>query len=348
MTLEDPFALPAASRVTDRESILRHGRYMLPWKDGTHKSRGFMRVSNLVSAYSDQFALRLWEIGEVLQGVAMDPALYATVLAACLPDMDRVERKAWVERFIEHAKEASGGNRGSKHGTAMHGSVEVLHAGLPYGHFSSGTRRALSLYAAALVRNHLRALPGMQERRVLVESLEVVGTLDNILEDVLTGGLYIGDLKTQRKFWTFLEIAAQFACYAHGDAMWDEKAGCWVGMPPVNQDIAMALWVPRRDDGEEPIAEVWEVDIVAGWKTARQALEIVRDRAAAKSESKPRGWLRAAAPASAYEVWAARFAGVDTVADGRRLVAEAQEAGVWDAAMARAAQAAYDRIVVVA
>jgi hypothetical protein len=339
---EDPFALPDIR--TARDQILSRGRYMLPWKDGSHKSRGFMRVSNLVSAYSDQFGLRMWELGEVLQGVASSAELYATLLAARLDQMSREQRKAWVEDFIEHAKEASGGNFGSKHGMQRHAAVEGHHMGLPAAHHDAGTRRHLSLYADALERNNLRALPHMQERRVLVEELEVVGTLDNVLTDPW-GAHLIGDLKTQRRFWTWLEIKAQLACYAHGDAMWNAETGAWEDMPPVSQDVAMVLWMPRVDAGEEPHVDVWEVDIRAGWETAKRAYEVVKDRALAKSVA-PGAWLRAAPPASDFERFTARFAACDSLADGRRLVAEAQEAGVWDKAMAKVAQEARDRIAV--
>jgi hypothetical protein len=349
--LEDPFALPSESRVTDRDSILSRGRYMLPNRDGTKKARGFMRVSNLVSAYSDQFGLRMWELGEVLQGVAMNPELYATLLAARLDRMDRPTRKAWVEQFVEHAKDSSGGNYGSKYGQQRHAAVEVHHAGLPQPHADAGTRRHLHLYDAALQRHKLRALPGMQERRVLIEELQAVGTLDNILTDLATGIHHVGDLKTQRRFWTWLEIKAQQACYAHGDAMWDEVTGTWVEMPPVSRDTAFILWMQRHpDDPEEaatwePHVDIYEVDVREGWETAQRAYGIVRDRAKAKSVN-PGAWLRPAPEPTLQERYAARFAAVETLRDGQALVLECKAEGVWDALMREQAQRAYDRIAI--
>lgn len=350
-TTDDPFALAVESRVAERDTVLSRGRYMLPWKDGSKKSRGFMRVSNLVSAYSDQFGLRMWELGEVLQGVAMAPELYAQLLAARLHEMDKPTRKAWVESFIEHAKEASGGNAGSKFGSQRHAAVETEHAGLPTAHFDPGTRRHLSLYTSALQRHGLTALPGMQERRVLVEELEVVGTLDNILTDT-AGTLFVGDLKTQKRFWTWLEIKAQQATYAHGDAMWDEGKGCWVEMPAVSQEVALVLWMPRPPEpgteeaiGWEPHVDIWEVDIVAGWETAKRAYGVVKDRALAKSV-KPGAWLRPAPDITEQEQYAARFAAVSTLAEGSALVRECQGKGIYDEILASAARKAYARISV--
>lgn len=346
--IEDPFALPDRSKVNDRDAIITGGRYRLPHRDGTHKTRGWQRVSNLVSAYSDQFGLRMWELGEVLQGVALSPELYATLLTARLHEMDKPTRKAWVERFIEEAKDVSGGNRGSKHGTQRHAAVETHHAGLPTAHLGPATRRDLVLYQAALDRNGLVALPGMQERRVLVEELEACGTLDNIVADA-SYEHHVADLKTQKRFWTWLEIKAQQACYAHGVAMWDAAAGVWVDMPPVSQEVAIVLAMGREP--EDPIeraawvphVDVWELNIVEGWETAKRAREVVKDRAKAKSV-KPGAWLRPAPPVTALEQYASRFAAVETIAEGRALVAEAKAAGVWSVELAQSAALAAERV----
>jgi len=340
-TIADPFgidfAVPSLER--DRDAIIRGGRYRLPNRDGSHKKGGWQRVSNLVSAFSDQYGLRLWELGEVLTGVAVSPELYAALLDAAPQGMAREERRAWVERFIEQAKDASGGNYGSKHGIQRHAAVEAHHMGLPEGMHDSATRRDLSLYESVLERNRLVALPRMQERRVLVEELGAAGTLDNVLADA-SYDHFIADLKTQRRFWTWLEIGAQLACYAHGDAMWNAERECWEDMPPVSREVAMVLWMPRDQVG----VQIWEVDIAAGWRTAQLAYAVVRERAAAKSVKTARAWLRPAPAATETERWAARFAACDSLAEGSRLVQEARAAGVWDETLAGAAQRASERL----
>jgi hypothetical protein len=375
VNLDDPFAVPSEAKVAARVGIITGGRYRLPHRDGTHKKRGWMRVTNLVSAYSDQFGLRMWEIEQVLLGLASgatftdDPAalvsaLYAELLDARLDGKTRDERREWVEGFIERCKDASGGSEGARYGTHKHAVVEAHHMGLPLGYQTPATRRQLSLYASALERNKLVALPGMQERRVLVESLAVVGTLDNILQDLITALLLIGDLKTQKKFWTWLEIGAQFSCYANADAMWDEATGTWVDMPKVSREVGLVLWMPRPvcpelDCGKtlpcpehpgpdpEPKVDIYEVDLKAGWATARRAFEVVADRAEARSKNSPRAWLRPAPPVTLTEQYAARFAAVETKADGSKLVAEARAAGVWDDILAECAQKAADRMLTV-
>lgn len=370
--IADPFANPEDVKVSRRGEIITGGRYRLPHRDGTHKKRGWMRVTNLVGAYSDPYGLRLWEIEQVLRGLtegagftddgrALISVLYAELLNTRLDGMEKAERRQWVEGFLERCKDVSGGNEGARYGTHRHAVVEAHHAGLPLGYQVPSVRRQLALYASALERNKLRAVPGMQERRVLVESLEVVGTLDNILEDLITNLLLIGDLKTQKKFWTYLEIGAQFACYANADAMWDEQLGKWVDMPKVSRDLGLILWMPRPvcdepDCGrtlpceahpgqiKEPRVDIYEVDLVAGWKTARRAFEVVQDRAEAKAKNSPRAWLRPAPPITLTEQYAARFAAVETKADGRALVAEARQKGVWDEILADCARQALARM----
>jgi hypothetical protein len=348
--LDDPFAtVKDTAPATRTNALISGGRYRLPRLDGSHKPNGWMRVSNLVSAYSDQFGLRMWEIEQTLRGVKLDHGLYLELLETEGSPLDR----QWVEQFIEQCKKAAGGSAGADHGNERHAAVEGLHFGVDTARYPSETRRMLALYQSTLQRHGLTPLHGMQERRVLVSDLEVVGTLDNIVtagtrrcpceSGAACGGTgfvpdnLVADLKTQRKFWTFLEIAAQLACYAHGDAMWDPELGKWVPMPPVRQDVALVLWMPR---GSKTV-EVYEVDIVAGWKTAQRAHGVVLDRSAGKQG---RAWLRPAPPVTVTEEYAAMFAGVDSLREGRALVDECKAKGIWCQALADSAAVAVARL----
>lgn len=337
---DDPFAGPDRSAPS---GVITGGRYRLPRRDGTHKSGGWQRVSNLASAISDQFALRIWEIEQGLCGVGLDDALYAS-LRAEIPrwrDMERQDRKRAIEAFLERCKAVTGADIGSRHGNHRHAIVEEFHEDVPWAaHWTAAGRRDVALYAAALARHRLQAMPGMQERIVLVEELEAAGRIDNILQDLLTGALHIGDLKTTKKFWTYLEIKTQLACYANAAAMWDAEAGKWVDMPPVSREIALALWMPRETEDGEPRVDVLEVPIVEGWRTALFARQVVLERKAGRTGAR----LRPAPPVTDTERWAARFAAVETVHEGSRLVAEARAAGVWSDALAQSAKVAAERV----
>lgn len=329
--ISDPFATVDDSTPSTAGRLITGGRYRLPNRDGTHHKGGWMRVSNLVSAYADQFALREWEQKQIVKGLRADHGLYTA--AASATDA-QVEDSEWLAEWLEACKKASGGSAGADHGNERHAAVERLHRGEDVALLPSETRRMLALYQSTLARHGLTPLPGMQERRVLVEELEVVGTLDNI---VVGSHRYVADLKTQKRFWTFLEIAAQLACYAHGDAMWDPATGTWVDMPPVRQDIALVLWMPRG----ATTVDVFEVDIAAGWATAWRAHAVVKDRSAAKQG---RAWLRPAPPVSETERYAAMFAGVDSHAEGRALTEECRRKGLWSPMLADAAELALLRL----
>lgn len=361
-TLEvpDPFADPGDVLQEKRNRIITGGRYRLPMRDGNDKKGGWQRVTNLVGSYADQYGLRLYEIGAVLEGLKVAPHLFEEVARTPFETMTKAQRRTWVERFTERAKEAARANEGMHFGNLRHAQVEADHEGeLPHAAPDAYARRHLSLYRAALLRNRLRALPGMQERRVLISELGAIGTLDNVLEDLVTSLLHIADLKTIKRFWSFLEIAAQLACYARAEAMWepastapdaDPLAGRWVDMPKVETAIGFVLWMPRepvdalKEPDWEPHVDVYEVDIEAGWETAKLAKKIVDDRSAAKRKGNPRGWLRAAPDVTEVEKYAARFAAVETPAEGSALVAEAQKAGVWCDPLAGEAKQAAKRI----
>lgn len=337
MTVDDPFASVKDSTPDPR--IITAGRYRLPNRDGTPHKGGWMRVSNLVSAYADQYALRQWEQRQIMLALRADHGLYTELLEAAA---DEVADPVWDETFLERCKRVAGGSAGADHGTERHAAVEGLHRGVDTALYPSETRRMLALYGSTLARHGLTPLPGMRERRVLVEALEVVGTLDNIVRDEMISGPVepwdlVADLKTQRRFWTFLEIGAQLATYAHGDAMWDPVAGRWVDMPPVRQDVALVVWMPRGGTS----VDVYEVDIVAGWETAQRAYAVVRDRSAAKSG---RAWLRPAPPVTETEQYAAMFAGVDSFAEGRALVDECKRKGIWSQMLADSASLAVARL----
>jgi hypothetical protein len=319
--------------------VLRRGRYHLPHLDGTHKPRGWMRVSNLVGAYSDQFALRLWELEQMARGVALAHELYVEAVDFFGSGPGKDEAREWTAEFMERVKRVSGGSAGADHGNARHDAVEGLHRGADINLQPAEVRRMLTLYASTLDRNGFVALPGMQERIVHVPELEVCGRLDNVLHQ--GGQNIVGDLKTQRRFWSFLEIGAQLAIYAHGAAMWDPATSTWVGMPPVRQDVAVVLWMPRGDTK----VEVHGVDIVKGWKTAQRAYEVVLDRAEARSVKGGRAWLWPAPPMTVVERYAALWASVESMAEGRALRAEIDAQGLCgDPVLQDAGRKAFDRL----
>ncbi len=356
--MTDPFAtqddVAGVELARKRAAIITAGRYRLPNLDGSAKKYGWQRVTNLVKAISDTFSLRVWEIEQILVALHVNEKAVLDLLRVTLVQVQGqpyAARRAGIEEFLDFCKTLSGGDEGSKFGNARHELVEADHLAIPTAASDAFARRHLHLFKSSLERNELVREPGMAERRVVIPEFDAVGTLDAVLRDLRTGGLHIGDLKTQKKFWTWLEIAAQLACYARATAMWEPsdpmnaRAGRWVDMPRgLSDSLAFVLWMPKEHPSGEPAVDVYEVDIVAGWRTAQLCFEVIGDRRGGKSAKSPRAWLRKAPDMTLTERYAARFAAVDSMAEGSALVEEAKKAGVWNIVLAEEAQAARKRL----
>lgn len=362
----DPF-LTLPSQMVPAPQMVTAGRYRLPNRDGSAHKGGWTRATNIASAISDTKALGDWECRMTLLGVRealQDQDIQWTgqrdspMAALMTMDIDNMEpgqiRGALME-LVGTFKTLAKAELGATRGNLAHQMVEHHHAGLP---LDSGipqeTLVKLPSYVERLTVHKLEALSGMQERQVMVESLNVVGTLDNILRDLLKfadpltthNGLYdhIADLKTQKRFWSWLEIACQLALYAHGDAMWDAVAARWVDMPPVNQERALVAWMPWEHPSGNPDVDIYEVDIVRGWEAVQKAHEVYNLRAEAKRKGEPWGWLRPVPRIGLVEAYGARLRDVGTREEASQVYAAAVEAGAWGPELEQVAQEIMPRL----
>lgn len=362
MTTEtlDPFATEAEAaphtHSKDRKKMITGGRYRLPNRDGSHKPYGFMRVTNLTGSISDQKKLQEWEIRTDFEGLYADPAIYRQMceyLATTTPETRATQaHRDRMAKYAERAKDAGKGNVGSEWGSARHEDWETLQvAGAEA--LAVPEWRRIRAVEVALAEAQLEPVPGWQEQRVLCEEFEAVGTLDNVLRCLRTGLHHIGDLKTQKRFWTFLEVEAQEALYANADARWvpesteDPTVGHWEDMIPVDRGLGVVMWLPRvREDGT-PEIEVKGIDLERGLQTARLCLQVVRQRSAAKSTKSPlSGWnWLTMSQARRIERYSRAFATVETVEDGRTLTREAREEGCWGPELMGCARKAAQRIL---
>lgn len=330
----DPFATPEDTRLTPQ--IMTGGRYRLPKRDGSHKPYGWMRMTNLVGAFSDQKQLQKWEMRTTLAGLAARPDLYSdlqTILegSGLKPDAIKAAQDAILE-IAERAKDAAGGGRGRERGNRIHEITECEWREIPYVPTDS-ERHLIRLFAKALGDARLVPVKGMQERIVLLERYEACGKFDTLLRDLSSDLHHIGDTKTQKRFWTWLEVEAQEAGYAMSDAVWNADEGRWEDWPyEVNQERGAVLWCPEpTEERPEPFVEVKALDLERGRDTLEHAYGNVIRRSAAGAKKQAvsgHGWtpLR---PPTLVEQYAARLRDVATRAEGSRVFAEAQAAGVW-------------------
>jgi hypothetical protein len=213
---------------------VRGGRYRFPPPPGYQPNpRGWMRMSNLAGAFSDQRALQLWLERMTLLGLLANEGLIFDELAA-LPD-DALDRDTLAE-VAERARTAAGGDKGARKGTARHLMMEgYLNTGEINGH------RRMRLQMDDLLREMdaqgLEFLPGWSERKVWHPIAGgTMGTLDTRVLCRHTGQIGVFDLKTQKRFWTYQESAGQ---------QWGYSTAHWVWEGP---ESAAGRWVPYVDD----------------------------------------------------------------------------------------------------
>lgn len=301
-TAEDEFWVAADAEPTYG---VRQGRYRFPDPPGYVRPKGqaagFMRMTNLSSAFSDQIRLQHWRERMLLLGLRLDEALFDELAAAPLETMDPAEAKAFLEDMASKAVQTAGGDRGARRGTARHVMLQTaLETGVITG--TRTMRLQLESLFEALERHHLEPLPGWSERRVCNTAYHVMGTLDMGVRCTLTGQIGILDLKTQRQFWSYLEICGQQEGYDGADWTWQgppDPSGRWVpspewnmlgqpGGPAPGKRVALLAHMPKDPEGRMLPVEIHEVDLEFGQEVLDAALVNVRLRSRGQAQSEKR------------------------------------------------------------
>jgi hypothetical protein len=149
----------------------------------------------------------------------------------------------------------------------------------------------------------------------------------------------VGDLKSIKKFWTWLEISAQLAAYAMADAMWDRRTLSYVDMPAVDQDQAVVAWMPvigqsedtsrqNTSTGDVDGVDFFSVDLAKGRAALELCYQVDRMRSDAKSVHQTWGLLRPAPALAVVEVYARRLESVGSPAEGSAVWAEITKVGL--------------------
>lgn len=305
------------------DSIGRYKMPLLPGEAGPKSGgdwvpRGVQSATNLAGAIVESRELGIWERERTQLGLAMRPDLVERMTfavrqvqgsrTALPPAADG--SVAWTEPLDltspgtrladaapglkielglihDEAKRTAGGDAASRQGTNRHDvweerakSSRLL--GTPE------INEQVEKLEALLAANHLRRVPGLQERTVRNVALRAAGRFDDVLKDVRTGELYMADLKTRRrKFYSMLEVRIQLAVYATAEWMLMTPPNPltpdpWYTLGPkhhVSQQWGIVLRMPA--DGGDP--ELVRVNIEKGFEHAMLARQVVDARAEAKS-----------------------------------------------------------------
>lgn len=331
----DPFATLSTLGGGDDDPFgIRGGRYRLPdlakgvdgkliTGDGPRKG-GWQRVTNLVKAIADARALDLWHQRQIIAGLVLRPDIY-DLACATLSGQDLTNPsgtlRAELEQIAQKALSAAGSDVGANLGTAFHGFAEAQDLGMPH-YARKRWEGRLQNYGSGMRAHRLEVVPGMTERRIVVLRYGVAGTLDRVLNDLESGVLRIGDLKTQKRFWTWLEISAQLAAYQMADAMWDERDLCYVQFPRVADDYAVVAWIPQIHPEREDQVDFFDVDLSFGRDVLEVSFRANELRSEARSAGQTIGLLRPLPELSLVETYARRLDGVESPHEGSVLWGE--------------------------
>jgi hypothetical protein len=348
--LDDPFATTAVLPETEEDpERITGGRYRLPdliiheqpnglppWLETTKASRkrGWQRVTTLVKNIGDARALDLWHQRQLITGMVLRPDLYDLACASLsgkdLHTEDLKERREIREILEDLGKRilaAAGADVGANLGTAFHGFTEAQDLGMMH-YARKKWHGRLANYGSGLARHRLTVIPELVERRVVCLKYGICGTLDRILWDEEADVLRIGDLKSQKAFWTWMEIAAQMAAYQCADAMWDRASLSYVEFPKVADDLAIVAWMPVDHPEEPESVDFFNVDLEKGRRVLEKCVEVQDLRREAKSTKQTWGLLRPLPNMLAVEAYARRLETVGSLGEGSALWSEIAAQGL--------------------
>jgi hypothetical protein len=274
-------------------------RYRFPAPPGVEPAASWRRTTNLIKAFSDQYALQQWLERMTLLGLLANDGLLFDELAtsgveAMAPD---VQRKA-LEMFAAQARTAVGGDKGARKGAARHSVLEHwMFAGEVIGH--RRIRLQFEQLLEILDAKGFDLIPGTSERFVFHPIAGgVVGRQDARFLCRRTGQEGPADLKcgkvdekTGRRFWTYQEYAAQLFIYDSAPWTWEgplDDDGRWVAKAPGNyvgrpggavegERAGILLHMPGNG-----APEVVEVSLEYGRRVAEIARDATEHRALGK------------------------------------------------------------------
>lgn len=218
----------------------------------------YTRVTTVAGSTDDKSGLMIWKSRMTALGLTQRRDLY-TAVASTDPD-----DKQTLNRLVNEAADAAGATAAATTGTAIHTFTERLDRGEPLGNIPEEYRADLDAYAAATEGwEHLAV-----EQFLVNHEFKTAGTTDRIVR--INGEVYIADLKTGSSVNFPHSWAIQLAIYSRS-MRWDVEQECTIPWEqPPNQERGIVIHLPAGK-GE---AELYWVDLAAGWDAARLAFKV--------------------------------------------------------------------------
>jgi hypothetical protein len=285
------------------------GRYRFPpppdWTGQTPKPSAnnplglptWMRMTNLVSAFSDQERLQLWMTWQALMGFRQqDGTLWDEWMVEEVERLDAVRQSQLANRYAERARKAYGADSAARRGTARHRMMDTyLTEGRITGTRSmraqlDGALEALDVHGFEVVKSEFRVWHPAAGG--------AMGTSDVEIMCRRTGQLGILDWKTQARFWTWQEICGQLTGYDSAPWHWDgppDPTGRWVAAPEhaltglsgplLGQRVALVAHMPQAPGPGQLPVELHEVSLEYGARVLSLAAANIEHRSVGRSEA---------------------------------------------------------------
>jgi hypothetical protein len=260
----------------------RWGRYLVVPPSGG-KPQGYTRATTVAKTLDDQGGLMPWKAAMAMTGLMRRSGLRASLeaLVSAHPETGpwygSTESKKKIKALVEECAEAGGSADRADIGTALHAIIEQLGRGEPVTITQDSTRADVAAYRDLIEQGQVEFLREYIEATFVLDQWQVAGTADGGAVRIpwLSDKLLIADLKTGVNLeYSGQSIGVQLATYAHGDAHYLQGAAAdgsqdeRRAMPELDQELAVVIHLPAG----EANAQLYKVDIAAGWEAFKQSM----------------------------------------------------------------------------
>ena len=252
-----------------------HGRYKIPNpNEDPSDLYPWTRVTTLAGMLTSSEGLRVWSERAIMRGIGLRSDL--RVMLAAAPD-----DKAVQDEVRETAKIVAEMDAPSRYGRALHRALEDSTSGAGMPAVDAGEPLGLDLQAALGCLDANGITVRAVEQLVVNEYLGYAGRLDALWEVELSDGqrvLRIGDLKSGKEVTSSgkrLQHGAQLAMYVNCTHVYDPATRTFSSLP-AELDRTTGYILHVRDG----VAQMHEVDLVTGWRVAKTAVLLHRQRSA--------------------------------------------------------------------
>ena len=255
------------------------GKYKYPPPPGIvppKGHRGWMRMTNLAGAFSDQKALQDWLEWKEFMGLrAADGLIFDEWMSEPVERMPEDEQKILAKKYAERARQAAHADAAARRGTARHTMMDTY---LSTG-YETGTRSMRAQLASAMEALDRAGFDVLDSEFRVWHPLAggTMGTSDVKIMCRVTGQIGILDWKTQKRFYTWQNTAAQLYGYDSAPWIWrgpDTPEGHWERQEPntllgtsrelEGRRVAIVAHMPQVPGPDQLPVTLEEVDLEYG------------------------------------------------------------------------------------